>query len=195
MTLFRRLQGNNRGVTAVEFALIAPVFFAFLLGFIDLGRWIYVRAIAIGALEDVTRSSGVGGATVDPRTFEERTEELILKSAKDATFQWTKRSYHQFSAIGKPEKLITDNNGNGSYDGGDCWEDSNPNGNYDQESGQSGIGGADDILLYEVKVSFDPIVPTTGFLSGLDGRHHTTVETMVRRQPFAAQIMPSVRCG
>ena len=139
-----RLKLGDRGVAAVEFALMAPVFVGMLYGFLDFAQWSYVRAAASGALEQVARSSGVGGPTVDPRVFELQVETLIKNVSDSATFVWDKKSYYQFTGVGQPEKLTDDKNANGRYDTGDCWEDSNPNLIYDATQGTSGVGGADD---------------------------------------------------
>jgi Flp pilus assembly protein TadG len=42
--------GNSRGIAAVEFALIAPVFAFMLVVIVDVGRFVYDRTIIIGAV-------------------------------------------------------------------------------------------------------------------------------------------------
>jgi hypothetical protein len=191
---FRNLGTDARGVTALEFAILSPVLFLFLTGFFDFGYWMYVRATASGALESVARSSGVGGAAVDPTVFQTDVETEIKKLSPKATFVWNAKSYYDFSGIGMPEKIITDYNGNGQYDAGDCWEDANGNGTYDNDSGKSGIGGADDIVYYQLTVTFPPLIDIGGFITGLGGDHTSTLKTIVRRQPYAAQATPPIRC-
>jgi hypothetical protein len=188
------LVADASGATLMEFTLVAPVLLLMLLGFIDFAHWMYVRSVAIGALEGVARGAGVGGAKVDPATYEQAVEAQIHRIAKDATFTWSKKSYYQFSGINKPEKLVSDVNKNGVYDPGDCWEDLNPNGIYDINPGRTGIGGPDDIVYYQLTVSFTPLIPIGGFLPLLSGNHSSTVSTIVRRQPYAAQVPPAIRC-
>lgn len=189
-----RLIGDERGANAVEFALILPVFAGMILGFLDFGYWAYVRGATTGAIETVARSSGVGGASVDPTVFEGDVETLVKTVAKDATFTWTKKSYYQFNGVGQPEKLTGDKNANGAYDAGDCFEDSNGNGNYDAAQGKTGIGGADDILYYQVQVAFKPLVPLFGMFPGVPVGRTVSASTMVKRQPFAAQVVPPNVC-
>jgi hypothetical protein len=189
-----RLSRDASGATALEFAIIAPVLILFLTGFLDYGYWMYIRATASGTLESVARSTGVGGASVDPTVFQNQVETQIKKLSPNATFVWNAKSYYDFEGIGKPEKLITDNDGDGHYDAGDCWEDANNNGTYDSDSGAAGIGGADDIVYYQLTVTFPPLVDIGGFIPGLGGNHTSTLKTIVRRQPFAAQATPPVRC-
>jgi Flp pilus assembly protein TadG len=60
---WRRLPADQRGTAAVEFALIAPVFFALLLSVIDVGRYMWTlntmqyaidEAVRAGAVQDLT---------------------------------------------------------------------------------------------------------------------------------------------
>ena len=182
------------GASVIEFALILPVFMLFILGFFDFAYWMYVRSTATGALEGAARSAGVGGAAFDPSASQAAIETQIKRIAPNATFIWSTRNYYQFSGINKPEKLITDVNNNGQYDAGDCWEDLNPNGNYDISPGRSGIGGADDILFYQMTVTFPPLVSIAKFVPGLGGNHTSVINTIIRRQPYAAQATPQIRC-
>lgn len=46
---------GERGATAVEFALVAPVFLLFVLGIIDLGRLFYIKNIMQYAVEQTAR--------------------------------------------------------------------------------------------------------------------------------------------
>jgi Flp pilus assembly protein TadG len=188
------LKANTRGATVLEFALVLPILALFLLGFLDFGYWIYVRSTAAGALEGAARGAGVGGSAVNMTALQTTVETQIKRIAPSATFVWNTRSYFRFSGIGKPEKLITDNNGNGTYDAGDCWEDSNPNGTYDTTPGTAGVGGADDIDYFQLTVTFTPLVSIAGFIPGLAGNHVSVLNTMIKRQPYAAQATPAVRC-
>ena len=48
----RSVSTDETGVSAVEFAIVAPVLILFLIGFLDFGHWVFIRSIAAGALED-----------------------------------------------------------------------------------------------------------------------------------------------
>lgn len=188
------LRADSEGAAALELALILPAFAGMLLGFLDFSYTSYIRSTANGALEQVARASGVGGAAVDPRVTEQRVEATIRKIAADATFTWDRKSYFQFSGVNKPEKLTDDKDGDGRYDAGDCWEDLNPNSKYDTSPGRDGVGGADDIVFYKIKVDFDPLVDISGLFPFISESRSITASTIVKRQPFAAQTTPSVRC-
>ena len=185
---------DEGGAAALEMALILPAFAGMLLGFLDFAYTSYVRSATTGALEQVARSSGVG-ATADPTVAEKAiVEATVKKIAADATFTWDKKSYFQFSGINKPEKLTDDKNANGKYDAGDCWEDLNPNNKYDTSPGRDGIGGADDIVFYKVKVDFAPLVDISGLFPFITKTRTVNASTIIKRQPFAAQAVPTVRC-
>lgn len=190
----RSLRRDTAGATLVEFAFVAPVLILFLIGFLDYGYWMYVRSMANGALEGTARAAGVGGAAVDTAALQAAVETQIKKIVPAATFTWDPRSYYEYSGIDKPEKVVTDYNGNGKYDAGDCWQDLIPNGVYDLTPGKTGVGGADDIIFYKLTVSFPPLVSIAGFIPGLGGNHVSVVNTIVRRQPYAAQATPVIKC-
>lgn len=60
---------GERGVTAVEFALVAPIFLLFVLGIIDLGRLFYVKNLMQYAVEQTTRYAMVN-PSASPATLE-----------------------------------------------------------------------------------------------------------------------------
>jgi hypothetical protein len=190
----RPLARNQDGATIVEFAIVLPVFATLICGGLDFAHWAYVRSATTGAIESVARSTGVGGASVDPRVYEEQVETMVKKIASTATFEWDKKSYYEFSGIGKPEKLTSDLDEDGVYDTGDCWEDLNPNGTYDVAPGRDGIGGADDIVFYKVTVSYDPLITLTNLLPGVPADRTVVASTIIKRQPHAAQVVPAIRC-
>lgn len=53
--MVRAILGDRRGATAVEFALILPVFLALLLGTMEIGRLLWVRSTLQFAAEEATR--------------------------------------------------------------------------------------------------------------------------------------------
>jgi Flp pilus assembly protein TadG len=54
---------QRRGVAAVEFAIVAPVFFLMVIGFIEFGRALMVQQVLINASRVGARQASTTGAT------------------------------------------------------------------------------------------------------------------------------------
>jgi Flp pilus assembly protein TadG len=61
--LRRLCRRNRRGSAVVEFAIVAPVFFAFTLGMIEVGRAVMVQQILTTASREGARQAVLDGAT------------------------------------------------------------------------------------------------------------------------------------
>jgi Flp pilus assembly pilin Flp len=57
---------GNRGATAVEFALVLPLFVLLMLGIIDFGRYFFVQHTVQFATREGTRLALVGGTLPNP---------------------------------------------------------------------------------------------------------------------------------
>ena len=102
---FTKAKRCPRGATAVEFALVAPVFLLFVLGIIDFGRLFWVKnmmqyateqtaryamvtpAASLSALE--TYADGVAGGMVDGITFTAATETIDSIDYRTITASYT----------------------------------------------------------------------------------------------------------
>lgn len=200
--LWRRIGRENSGVTTVEFGILLVPFLMLLMGGMDLGHQFYIRGVAQGALDDVSRRASVeepkfiaAGSTLEERV-ENTLKEQIGNVAPKAAYTISQRNFFDFNGIGNPERLVTDVNGNGKYDSadGDCWEDLNENSVYDLDSGRVGLGGANDVAFYSVRVVMPRLFPTAELL-GFSPNIDFTIETAVRNQPYASQATAPVLCG
>ena len=197
-----RLKRDSRGVTVVEFAIVALPLSMLLMGGFDLGHQSYIRAVMQGALNDAARKASVQDPSFTAKGS--TTEERVTNTIKDqlqaitpgATISVTMSNYYDFSGIGNPEKLMTDVNGNGQYDAddGDCFSDLNGNGKYDTDTGRDGIGGANDVVFYEAHIVMPRLLPVAQLL-GFSPDYDMTVATAVRNQPYGTQATPPVVCG
>ena len=200
--LARRLATDRHGATIIEFAIVAPVLLLLLVGGFELAHQSYVKAVLQSALTDAARRAAVE----DPQfvaagdTLEERVENLVIAkigpSAPDATVSVSQEIFFDFSGIGNPEKLMTDVDGDGQYDeaDGDCFADLNENGEYDTDTGRDGIGGSNDVVLYEATLSMPRLFPLDAFID-VGPAVELRAETAIRNQPYAAQRTPPVLCG
>ncbi len=200
----RRLGRDQRGATIVEFAVIAMPMCVLLMGGLELGYNSYVRSTLQGALHDAARVAAVENPILatEGDTVEEQVANMIKETvahvAPNAVVDVDQKSYFEFSSIGEPEKLMTDNNGNGKYDASDedCFEDANGNGTFDPDSGKSGTnGGADDVVLYTAKVSAPRILPLDRLVPGVSEKVEYTLRAAVRKQPYGQQPTAPVICG
>src|SRR5262245_51976865 len=59
----RRRRAMRRGASATEFAIVAPVFFLMIVGFLELGRALMVQQVLINASRVGARQASTTGAT------------------------------------------------------------------------------------------------------------------------------------
>ena len=189
---------DRRGATIAEFALVLMPFLALLLGSLDVGYQVYLKALTNGALERAARRATVGNQTrqqVINLIGDERRSILPVQQRSDPTaVQVTPLSYFNFSAVGKGERITGDTVPLGTYNAGDCYEDRNNNGRYDATGGGgSDLGSADDIVYYSVVVTVPRLSP---FLKALGLGDTTTVraQTLIRNQPYGDQQV-RIRCS
>lgn len=187
----RQLRSNRRGATIVEFAIILPVLCTLLAGGLEFAYRTYLNAIVQGALLEAARSATIGNKTGDQidEIIKSRVEML---SNRLNVKKIDKTSFYNFSRVGKPEKITSDTDPIGVYNSTDCYEDANNNGVYDANP-QTGIGTADDIVKYEVTVTYPNIMPVNKLLGW--GTSQTIVAaTALRNQPFTSRAAPTIRC-
>lgn len=197
---FGTLPRDSEGATIVEFAMILTPLCILLMGGLDLGYQSYVRAVLQGALNDVTRAASMESPMIgcEKEKLEDKVkcavEERVNDIARNAKYDLKVKSFYDFSGVGRSEKLITDENKNLEYDKGDCWEDFNRNGIYDLNAGADGIGGADDVVFYEMTVTMPRLIPV-GAMFGLGDNYTMTARAAVRNQPYARQKSPPKVCS
>lgn len=188
-----RLRDDRRGATLMEFGLVVTPLCLIIMGIGDLGYQSYLRAVTKGVLDRAARSASVG--TLNSSQIDAYVEQQMQAiNSKNGTTSVVKKSYYNFSNVGKPEKITTDTAPLGSYNSGDCYEDANGNGSYDTNTGATGLGGADDIVYYEVTVSMPRLFPLAKML-GWSATQSATASTIMRNQPWANQSKPTIRCS
>lgn len=185
------IRANDEGAALIEFALIAGPLIVLLLGTMDLAYKGYVSTLSKSVMQEVARESSVGGKSA--KKIEEeinaKLEPLLLSSA---TVRVSVKSYFAFTGIGKPEQIIDDKNSNGTLDIGDCFLDGNRNGVFDANTGNSGTGGPDDIVNYEIDITSPRFFPLAKFFGGENMRVYNA--TSVRNQPFGSQVPDPTVC-
>jgi Flp pilus assembly protein TadG len=188
--LFRR---DKKGATLVEFGFVVGPLCVMLMGISDLGYQSYLDSVARGVLQKAARKAAVGSmnsAQIDAYL----NAQLKTIKSKQGTATVSKKSYYNFSNVGKPEKITNDKAPTGSYNVGDCYEDANSNNVYDVNTGAAGLGGADDIVYYEVTITMPRLFPMAKML-GWNETMTSKATTLLRNQPWTDQNRPSIRCN
>ena len=175
---------DARAATIVEFALILPVLCMMLLGTLDLGYRSYVSSVVQGALHDAARMATVGNVTT--AQIQTYVQNKLQAFSRNATITTTTRSYSDYSGVSTPERITSDTAPVGVYNQGDCFEDANGNGTYDADRGRSGTGGSEDVVYFEVSMTYPQLIPV-GRLFGWSTNVTTTQNTVLRNQPYAAR--------
>lgn len=180
----RSLSGDRRGATIVEFGLVAPVLALMLMGLFDLMHRGYVSAILSGTLQQAGRDSTLETNAEAAAAIDAAVEAAVNKVAPNATYESERLNYYAFSDVHREEDY-TDANDNGRYDLGECFEDSNGSGSWDDDMGRAGQGGADDVVAYTVTVTYPRLFPFWSLFGSPN--ESVSATTILRNQPYATQ--------
>ena len=184
----RRLPSHERGVTTVEFAIVAPVLFLMLIGFFDVGHTLYTRAVLEGVVQKAGRDSSLetGNSLTQEAALDARVSQQVhALTGQDPVI--TRRFYRTFSlAAAAQAETYTDTNHNGICDAGEAFVDTNNNGVRDKDGADQGQGGAVDSVLYTVTATYPRMFPLYGFI-GVSPTITMTAKTVFGNQPYADQ--------
>jgi hypothetical protein len=190
-----RLGRDSRGVTAVEFAAIAPALMMTLLGLMDLSYNLYASTLLEGAVQEAGRNSTIEGAEGKGLAIDTKVSTTVHHIVPSADVDFSRRAYIDYAEVGRPEDY-TDTNDDGTCNNGEPFEDINSNGTWDQDRGREDMGGARDAVLYTVTVSYPrafPVMKLLGFSNTVTAR----ARTVLRNQPYGAQnkVAPIGNCA
>jgi hypothetical protein len=202
MSLASRLRADRRGVTVVEFALIAPVMCLMMMGLGDLLYQMYAKELLEGSIQKAARDSAIQGGAQQTAEIDNDVLEIMsaimprptascAASPAAGTFCSTRKSYEVFSAAG-PEPFNDDNN-NGQRNSTECYQDLNKNGSWDVSPGPgtAGQGGANDVTLYTIKITYARIFPVPQ-LFGWNANNTVAAQALLKNQPYATRADPTI---
>ncbi len=189
--ILRAIADDQTGTTVMEFGLMITVFMTLLLGLFDLGQMTYANAILKGAAQDAARSSSL--ETGNTTLADAEVADAVSAVAVGATVTSSRVSYFDFEDVERPESW-NDANDSGSCDNGEIYTDENGNGEWDADIGQSGNGGAGDVVIYTVNVSYPPLFPNPFLPGGSDART-LSASAVKKNQPFADQATYGAAAG
>lgn len=185
-----KLARDRRGVTIVEFAIVAPVMMITIMGLGDLLYQAYLQSILDGAMQKAGRDSALEANAANGNALDDKVEAMVQNIAKNATFVSERRSYSSFALV-KPENF-TDTNGNGLRDAGECYDDVNDNKTWDADPGKITQGGANDVTKYTMTVTYPRIFPVPKMF-GWSQTNQLSATTLLKNQPYKTQSVPAVK--
>ncbi len=191
--LLAQISRDEKGATAVEFAVVAPVLIAFLLGTFDIGYRQYMNTVLQGEVQKAARDTTLKGNSSGLSSIDARVRNRVWNVNRGATVTFDRKSVVTFERAGKTEDFLDVAVAgvrplNGVRDPGECFKDENANGIFDMDSGIAGGGDSNDIVKYTVVVSYQSPFPIFSIL-GWPSTTNVTATTVLRNQPFGDQVV------
>lgn len=175
-------------MTAIEFALVAPVIVLILIGTIEFALIMFVTSVMESATNTTARMGKTGyveaGNSREDQIVENITE-MTAGLLKPTKIIIDTKVYPMLDDIGT-EEPYTDSNGNGTYNVGETYSDVNGNGQWDADMASAGAGDANDIVVYEVR--YDWPISTPIMQQYLGGTFRINVRTVVKNEPYNVQM-------
>lgn len=178
----KKIIKDTKGVTTIEFAMICLPMFMLIMGSIEMGFMMFIKARAEAVLGQAARMSvtgdknkiGVSGENIDNFVREN------LTFTSGAVINVDKRFYDKFSQVNQPERRLS-NATEAPY----CFIDINDNEKWDADPSRSGTGGADDVIDYKVNITYNALFPL--ITNTVTGKNKISLEarTSLRNEPFA----------
>lgn len=183
--LMRQFVDDRRGATLIEFAIVCPVMLILMMGLGELTYQGYIQAVLTGAIQRAGRSSTIQAANTSQ--LDQAVMQQVWKVVHNATYVSTRKSYANFTSVA-PEPFV-DTAGTGVYNQAvDCFTDINGNGVWDTDPGMSGGGGASDVSVYTMTITYRRLFPVASLI-GLPGNVTLTGSTTLKNQPYATQTV------
>ncbi|MEQ1539081.1 MAG: TadE family protein [Sphingorhabdus sp.] len=189
--LFLKMIGDETGVSVTEFGLIAPVVATMLLGTMNVGHSLYMRTVLDGAIQDIARDSSLedGGVLAKQEIIDDRITTQVKRLNKSANVNIRRRYYRNFTnANDATAEDFTDTNEDGTCNSNEPYVDANLNGTWDDDGGDAGQGGAQDVSIVTVTVSYKRPFPMAGLI-GLSNDVTVAASTVLANQPYGDQAV------
>lgn len=181
----RRLRPDETGGTIVEFAFVAPVFVLMLIGVFDIAHTLYTSSMLQGTMQKAGRDFTLENAASRQTAVETFVLQRVQDISPSAAVTFERKAYFDFADVGEPE-AFDDLNGDGACNNNEPFEDDNNNGQWDDDRGEVGFGGARDAVMLTATITYDRLFPMAG-LAGLPEQVVLEASTVLRNQPFDRQ--------
>jgi Flp pilus assembly protein TadG len=182
---------DQRGVTVIEFAIVAPVLLLLIVGGLELGHMKYVQTIFVGQVQKAGRDMSLesSASALNQASVMANVTKYISGVAYGAKVTYSVQSFHDYRNVAKRAEEFGDANSNGVCDNSETFVDSNANGVWDSDGAVSGRGGAKDVVLLTVNLSY-PRMAMGRFFGGGDTINLQS-STVLRNQPSTSQSVPA----
>lgn len=201
-TLRQRLRDDRRGATLVEFGLIAPAMMMTIMGLGDVLYQAYAQELLSGSIQKAARDSAIQGGAQRAGDIDAQVLSMLdaimdkptlscVANPAVGTYCATRQYYATFSSAG-PEPF-NDDNANGIRDPGECYLDNNGNKSWDVSpgTGVTGQGGASDVALYRISITYNRLFPLAR-LVGLPTTRTISAQALLKNQPYASRADTTV---
>lgn len=182
---YSRLRHCDAGVTAVEFAFMAPVFLLMVCGIIEFSLIAFTSTVMESATSLTSRMGKTGYVAAGLTRQQQIINTINAKTAgllDPNLIAVNTEVYSSFSNIGQPEPCIVPHNPPCPGTPGVNFVDVNGNGQWDQDMGAAGFGNSGDIVVYTISYPWPVMTP---FINAIIGHTLTiTARTVVRNEPF-----------
>lgn len=188
---FKAISNEESGISVTEFGLIAPVMATMMLGGMDVGHTLYMRTVLDGSIQDIARDSSLedGGILAKQEAIDARIRDQVKSLNKNATVTIKRRYYRNFTnAYNAEEEEYTDTNNDGECNNGEPFVDANLNEIWDADGGDAGQGGAKDVSIVTVTVTYERLFPMAA-LAGLPENVTVAANTVLANQPYGTQAV------
>lgn len=188
--MLARFGRADDGVTAIEFALAAPVLILLIFGLFDALFNLYMVSTLQGVVQKAARDSTLQGysTAAGEAALDANVTAQIHRLLPSATVPTpTRQSFHTYAdASSQKAEPWTDTDHDGTCDHGEPYTDLNSNGGWDPNGANTGGGGAKDRTIYTVTVSYPRLFPLAKMI-GLSSTVTLTATTVLENQPYADQ--------
>jgi len=176
---------NGDGVSVIEFAIIAPVLFLFLIGFIEFAMIAFTNSVLEGATSIGSRigRTGYNGGMAREDYIRNEIQRLSGGYLDISRLEINILAYDTFDHVGDEEDYV-DANGNGMRDPGESYTDTNGNGQWDADRGIAGPGDRNAVVLYKVSYPWEIFTPVMSSIIGDQGIINLTAIATVRNERF-----------
>lgn len=182
------LVGDERGLSIIEFALLAPVLLTTILGTMEFA---YVSSARSALEAAVIRGARQIAASDCPSRRETILRDTVnramshVASADGKAPKIESRAYNSsFSDVGESEPF-TDANGNRRRDPDEQYTDVNGNGRFDEIMGESGsLGTAGQIVSYSATFNVRSLVPYIVETFSAHDHYPIRASTVIRNEPL-----------